>query len=229
MKVVVCVSGGGSNLQSLIDAKAEGRLPEAELALVIASRPGIRALERAALAGIPSRVVRRADFADAEAYDAAMLDAVASVCAEEEVLIVLAGFLTKLGARFVARFPSHILNIHPSLLPAFGGSGFYGIRPHEAVLAYGCKLTGASVHLVDEDYDHGPVLDQIAVRVEPGDSPERLQARVMAEAERPLLQRCVRAFTEGRVRVEGRLAWIAEEGAPGAGADAEQEASGLEI
>ena len=209
MKVVICVSGGGTNLQSLLDAKAAGGLSEAEPVLVIASRPGVYALERARQAGIPSLVIRRKDFASQNEYDQAMIRAVDQACeGEREILIVLAGFLTKLGPAFVNAYPGRIMNIHPALLPAFGGTGFYGIKPHEAVLEYGCKLTGATVHLVDEDYDHGPIIAQEAVRVLPQDTAESLQQRVMTEAEQVLMPRCVDLFTKGKIRVHNNKAVI---------------------
>lgn len=209
MKVVICVSGGGTNLQSLLDAKAAGGLSEAEPVLVIASRPGVYALERARQAGIPSLVIRRKDFASQDEYDRAMIRAVDQACeGEREILIVLAGFLTKLGPAFVNAYPGRIMNIHPALLPAFGGTGFYGIKPHEAVLEYGCKLTGATVHLVDEDYDHGPIIAQEAVRVLPQDTAESLQQRVMTEAEQVLMPRCVDLFTKGKIHVENNKAVI---------------------
>ncbi len=209
MKVVICVSGGGTNLQSLLDAKAAGGLSEAEPVLVIASRPGVYALERARQAGIPSLVIRRKDFASQNEYDQAMIRAVDQACeGEREILIVLAGFLTKLGPAFVNAYPGRIMNIHPALLPAFGGTGFYGIKPHEAVLEYGCKLTGATVHLVDEDYDHGPIIAQEAVRVLPQDTAESLQQRVMTEAEQVLMPRCVDLFTKGKIHVENNKAVI---------------------
>ncbi len=210
MKVVVCVSGGGTNLQSLIEAKAKGALKEAELVQVIASRPGIYALERAAKAGIPSCVVRRKDYPDLASYDRAMMAVLAEVCGPEndDVLIVLAGFLTRLGPDFVQRYRGKIMNIHPSLLPSFGGEGFYGIKPHEAVLQYGCKVTGATVHLVDEVYDHGPIVAQRAVEVKDDDVAEVLQKRVMDEAESVLLPYCVDLFTQGKIVIKGQKTFI---------------------
>lgn len=209
MKVVICVSGGGTNLQSLLDAKALGSLSEAEPVLVIASRPGVFALERAKQAAIPSVVIRRKDFTSQKDYDRAMICAVDQACeGEREILIVLAGFLTKLGPDFVNAYSGRIMNIHPALLPAFGGAGFYGIKPHEAVLEYGCKVTGATVHLVDENYDHGPIIAQQAVSVLPNDTAETLQQRVMTEAEQVLMPRCVDLFTKGKIRVHNNKAVI---------------------
>jgi phosphoribosylglycinamide formyltransferase 1 len=209
MKLVVCVSGGGTNLQSLIDAKAEGRLPEAEPVLVIASRDKVYALERASRAEIPSQVIRRKDFLTQDDYDFAMIEAIDKACAgDSDVLIVLAGFLTKLGPRFVKHYQGRIMNIHPSLLPAFGGQGFYGIRPHEAVLEYGCKITGATVHIVDEAYDHGPIVAQKAVEVLADDTAETLQKRVMEEAEQVLMPRCVDLYTRGKIIIENGKANI---------------------
>lgn len=211
MKLVVCVSGGGTNLQSLIDAKAEGRLANAEPVLVIASRPGIFALERAEAAGIPSTVIRRKDFSDQADYDRAMITAIERACDHDrDILIVLAGFLTKLGPGFIRRYQGKIMNIHPSLLPSFGGSGFYGIKPHEAVLDYGCKVSGATVHMVDEAYDHGPIVAQKVVQVKADDTAEILQKRVMDEVEKVLMPQCVDLFTRGKIIIEGNKARIVD-------------------
>lgn len=180
-----------------------------EPVLVIASRPGIYALERAKLAGIPSIVIRRKDFVEQADYDQAMLAAIDRACDQDrEILIVLAGFLTKLGPDFIRRHQGRIMNIHPSLLPSFGGSGFYGIKPHEAVLDYGCKITGATVHMVDEAYDHGPIVAQKAVEVRQEDSAEILQKRVMDEAERVLMPQCVDLFTRGKIIIKNKKAII---------------------
>ena len=178
-RIAVLVSGGGTNLQALIDAN----LQAGEIALVVASRPGVYALERAARAGIPSVVIARkgATQAEFEAQLCAALDA------HRIDLIVLAGFLTILSEAFTRKYPRRILNIHPSLIPAFCGEGYYGLRVHEAALRRGVKLTGATVHFVNEIPDGGEIIAQKAVAVQPGDTPEILQRRVMEQAEWILL------------------------------------------
>ncbi len=208
MNVAVFVSGGGTNLQCLIDRKADGLLPDCEIVRVIASKDGTGAEERARQAGISTTVVRRRDFETETAYDQALLDSLADY---EVGLIVLAGFLTKLGAGFVQRYPNQIINIHPSLLPAFGGAGYYGIKPHQAVLEYGCKVTGATVHLVDNNYDTGPIVLQKAIDVYADDTAETLQLRVMRECEQVILPEAVRLFTAGKIAVSGRITRIVEE------------------
>jgi len=194
--VAVLVSGGGTNLQALIDAQANGGLKSGRLALVVSSRPGAFALERAAKAGIPSRVVRRADFADAAAYGAALL----AVLREFGIgAVVLAGFLSILDRSVIEAYPERILNVHPSLIPSFCGEGYYGLRVHEAALARGVKLTGATVHLVNEVPDGGRIVLQKAVEVLPGDTPETLQKRVMEQAEWQLLPRALELLCSGKL------------------------------
>lgn len=184
VRVAVLVSGGGTNLQALIDAAARGQLPHVELALVLSNHKNAFALERAALAGIPTRVVTRRAAGSQEAFEAAIQTALEQAGIE---LIVLAGFMSILSAGFTDRWPERILNIHPSLLPAFGGPGCYGLHVHEMALARGVKLTGATVHFVNEVPDGGRILAQKAVAVEDGDTPELLQRRVMEQAEWILL------------------------------------------
>jgi len=196
LNVAVLVSGGGTNLQALIDAQANGGLKSGRLALVVSSRPGAFALERAAKAGIPSRVVRRADFADAAAYGAALL----AVLREFGIgAVVLAGFLSILDRSVIEAYPERILNVHPSLIPSFCGEGYYGLRVHEAALARGVKLTGATVHLVNEVPDGGRIVLQKAVEVLPGDTPETLQKRVMEQAEWQLLPRALELLCSGKL------------------------------
>ena len=196
MKVAVLVSGGGTNLQALIDAKAAGKLPHAELALVVASKPGVYALERAAKAGIETAVVRRKDYADADAFNDAMLNTLQSHGIEA---VVLAGYLSMVGQNVVRAYPDRILNIHPSLIPSFCGAGYYGLRVHEAALKKGVKVTGATVHLVNEEYDDGRIVLQKAVYVEEGDTPETLQRRVMEQAEWEILPKALALLTSGRL------------------------------
>ncbi|MCL2445532.1 MAG: phosphoribosylglycinamide formyltransferase [Oscillospiraceae bacterium] len=182
-RVAVFVSGGGTNLQVLLDAQANGSLQSGEIALVIASKPGVFALERAAKAGVPNYAISRKELglADFETQCIALL--------EEHAIdfIVLAGFLTILSEAFIARYPNKIINVHPALIPAFCGHTFYGLRVHEAALERGVKLTGATVHFVNEVCDGGPIIAQKAVEVLPDDTPEILQCRVMEQAEWVLL------------------------------------------
>ena len=196
MRVAVLVSGGGTNLQALIDAKAAGKLPNAELALVVASKPGVYALERAAKAGLETAVVRRKDYADADAFNDAMLNTLQSHGIEA---VVLAGYLSMVGQNVVRASPDRILNIHPSLIPSFCGAGYYGLRVHEAALKKGVKVTGATVHLVNEEYDDGRIVLQKAVYVEEGDTPETLQRRVMDQAEWEILPKALDLLTSGRL------------------------------
>ena len=194
VNVAVLVSGGGTNLQALIDAKAAGSLPNVKLALVIASKPGVYALERAKAANIPSEVVCRKDFDSQEAFDSAMLETLRRY---DIGAVVLAGYLSIVGAPVVAAYPDKIINIHPSLIPSFCGAGYYGLRVHEAALKKGVKVTGATVHLVNEQYDDGRILLQKAVSVEEGDTPETLQKRVMKEAEWVILPKALDMITRG--------------------------------
>ena len=179
-KIAVFVSGGGTNLQALIDAQRAGRLASGEIVLVLASRGDAYALTRAAMHEIPTAVVRRKDYDRQEAYEAEL---VRLMRAYEIDLIVLAGFMSILSKDFTDRFPKRILNIHPSLIPSFCGKGFYGIHVHEAALRYGVKVSGATVHFVNEIPDGGQIIKQKAVSVLPDDTPETLQKRIMKEAE----------------------------------------------
>lgn len=183
-RVAVLVSGGGTNLQALLESEARGENPNGKIVLVVASKPGVYALERAANFGVESAVVARKEYADSDAFDAALLDTLQS---HQIDVVVLAGFLSVLGPRVIEAYRNRILNVHPSLIPSFCGPGFYGLRVHEAALARGVKVTGATVHLVNEECDGGPILLQKAVAVQPGDTPQVLQKRVMVEAEWKLL------------------------------------------
>jgi len=200
LKTAVLVSGGGTNLQALLDAARAGKLPSAELSLVVSSRADAYALERAKAAGIPSLVLSKAKGEAPEAYGERLL---AALREHGIALVVLAGFLTILPPNVVRAFAGRILNVHPSLIPAFSGKGFYGLKVHEAALARGVKVTGATVHLVDEIPDGGPILLQKAVAVEEGDTPETLQRRVMEQAEWVLLPQAVEE-TARRIRLAGR-------------------------
>ncbi len=211
MRIAVFASGGGSNLQAILDAVAAGTL-DAEVALVVSDREGAGALDRAERAGLPSVVLRPADFGDGEAFGAALLEALSR---ERASFVALAGYLKQIPAAVVRAFRGRMLNIHPSLLPAFGGPGFYGRRVHEAALAHGVRWSGATVHLVDEEYDTGPIVLQEPVPVREGDTPATLAARVL-EAEHRLYPEALRLFAAGRVRLDGRRVRISDFGLPNA-------------
>ena len=196
VKIAVLVSGGGTNLQALLDSEARGENPNGKITLVVASKPGVYALERAEKAGVEHCVVRRRDYASSEDFDAALLDVLKS---HDIGLVVLAGFLSVLGPSVVQAYPRRILNVHPALIPSFCGPGMYGLRPHQAALARGCKVTGATVHFVNEECDGGPILLQKAVDILPGDTPETLQKRVMVEAEWKLLPKAVAMVCSGEI------------------------------
>ncbi|MCI9257413.1 MAG: phosphoribosylglycinamide formyltransferase [Acutalibacter sp.] len=206
VRIGVLVSGGGTNLQQLIDAQARGELGIGRIVTVISSKPGVYALERAKNAGIEAVTLSRKDYPDVEAYSQALIVALK----EREVdLVVLSGFLTITSDSFVRAFPNRVMNVHPALLPAFGGKGYYGLHVHEAVLRRGCKLTGATVHFANEVCDGGPIILQKAVEVQEGDSPESLQKRVMEQAEWQLLPQAVALFCQGRLAVEEGTVFIA--------------------
>lgn len=188
VKIGVLVSGGGTNLQALLDAQKRGEIPDGEIALVIASRKKAYALERARMAGVPALALPRRDYENPADYDAALLTALQEAGVE---LVVLAGFLCVLGEKMLKGYEGRIVNVHPSLIPAFCGDGFYGLHVHEAALERGVKVTGATVHLVNEVTDGGPILLQKAVEVLEGDTPESLQKRVMEQAEWVLLPKAV--------------------------------------
>ncbi len=205
LKIAVLVSGGGTNLQALIDAQERGEIPGGKLSLVVAGKPGVFALERAKKASIPSIVLRKKDFASQEDYDNALIQTLE----EAEIdLVVLAGFLTIIGEKVIRRFENKILNIHPSLIPSFCGEGYYGLRVHEAALSRGVKVTGATVHFVNEICDGGPIVLQKAVSVENGDTPETLQRRVMEQAEWEILPKAVALFCKGRLAIENNIVSI---------------------
>ena len=206
-KIAVLVSGGGTNLQALLDAMQEDRLGGGKIVLVISSRADAYALERAKRAGVETAVVSKKDWPDAEARDTRLL----ALLAEHEIeLVVLAGYLSILSPRVIEAYRNRIINIHPSLIPSFCGAGFYGLRVHEAVLEYGVKLTGATVHFVNEIPDGGAILLQKSVAVKTGDTPEVLQKRVMEEAEWNLLPRAVALYCEDRITMVDGKAVITE-------------------
>lgn len=198
LNIAVLVSGGGTNLQALIDAQQAGQIKNGKIACVIASKPGIYALERAAKAEIPTEILVRKQYPTMEDYDKALIDTLERY---EIDLIVLAGFMTIISDKVIRHYENRMINIHPSLIPSFCGEGFYGLRVHEAALEKGVKVTGATVHFVNEVCDGGPIILQKAVEVQQGDTPETLQRRVMEEAEWKILPRAVSLYCEGRLKV----------------------------
>ena len=195
-RIAVLVSGGGTNLQALIDSWKKNELGGGELSLVISSRAGVLALKRAEEAGIKAITIERKMYAEHSDFD----EAVADTLAESNIsLVVLAGFLSILGQKTIGVYKNRIINVHPALIPSFCGKGFYGLRVHEAVLEYGVKVTGATVHLVNEVIDGGKIILQKAVDVLPGDTPETLQQRVMREGEWILLPKAVKMFCMGEI------------------------------
>ena len=199
VRIAVLVSGGGTNLQALIDAQSRGELKNGRIAAVLSSRPDAYALERAARAGIPGYVVARKDFASNREMTIALVDKLREL---NIGLVVLAGFLHILTGEMVAAFPNAILNVHPALIPSFCGAGYYGLHVHEAALAYGVKLTGATVHFVNEEPDGGPIVLQKAVEILEGDTPEVLQRRVMEQAEWKILPEAIDLIANGKVTVK---------------------------
>ena len=204
-RIAVLVSGGGTNLQALIDAQRRGEIINGEIAAVIASKPGVYALERAKRAGIPGYVVARKDYSSNQAMTAALVDKLKTLDID---LVVLAGFMVILTGEMVRAYPNAILNVHPALIPSFCGEGCYGLHVHEMALAYGVKVSGATVHFVSEECDGGPIVLQKAVAVEENDTPETLQRRIMEQAEWVILPRAVSLFCQNRLKVEGRTVRI---------------------
>lgn len=204
-KIAVLVSGGGTNLQALIDAQHAGQIVNGEIVAVISSDPTAYALERAAKANIPSYVISRKDYASNQAMTTALTGKLQSL---EIDLVVLAGFMTILTEEIVKAFPNAIINIHPALIPSFCGPGCYGLHVHEKALAYGVKLSGATVHFVSEECDGGPIIIQKAVDVLPDDTPEVLQRRIMEQCEWKIMPRAVSLFCQDKLQVEGRVVRI---------------------
>ena len=207
MKIAVFVSGGGTNLQAIIDQIKDGRLKNVEISIVIASNDSAYALQRAADNNIPSAVMSVKSFASREEWDDAVIEKLRESGAE---LIVLAGYLSLLGPKTVKAFSNRIINIHPALIPSFCGKGMYGIKPHEAALARGVKVSGATVHLVNENYDEGPILLQKCVDILPDDTPEVLQKRIMKECEQVILPKAISLFAEGKVEINNNIAYVKE-------------------
>lgn len=196
LKIVVCVSGGGTNLQAIIDAIEAGKVTNTEIMAVISNNEGAKALDRAEAHGIEGILLSPKDFESREAFNEAFT---AKMIELQPDLIVLAGFLVKIPEAMVAAFPGKIINIHPSLIPSFCGVGYYGLKVHEKALERGVKVTGATVHFVDGGMDTGPIIAQKAVYVQPGDTPEVLQRRVMEEAEWLILPQAIDDIANGRI------------------------------
>jgi len=196
-RIAVLVSGGGTNLQALINAGGRGELGGGEITLVISSRSGVQALERAQKAGIKTKTIERKKYKDIATFDHAIAEALSE---EKTALVVLAGFLSILGQETLKLFENRIINVHPALIPSFCGKGFYGLNVHKAVLEYGVKVTGATVHFVNEMVDGGKIILQKAVDVLPNDTPETLQQRVMSEGEWVILPKAVAMFCRGEIK-----------------------------
>lgn len=207
LKIVVCVSGGGTNLQAIIDGVMQGSIVNTQIRKVISNNRGAYALTRAKNAGIEAVCVSPKEYADREAFNQAFLEEINKA---EPDLIVLAGFLVKIPEELISSYPHRIINIHPSLIPSFCGTGYYGLKVHEAALKRGVKVTGATVHFVDEGMDTGPIIMQKAVAVREGDTPEILQKRVMEEAEWVILPWCINLIAGGKVKVENGRVYISE-------------------
>ena len=204
-KIAVLVSGGGTNLQALIDAQGRGEIVNGEIAAVISSAPEAYALERAKKAGIPGYVLARQDYPSSQAMTRALVDKLRELSID---LVVMAGFMTIVTRELFEVYPNAVINIHTALIPSFCGKGAYGLHVHEQALAYGVKVSGATVHFVTEECDSGPIILQRAVDVLPGDTPETLQRRIMERCEWKLLPQAVSLFCQNRLRVEGRTVRI---------------------
>lgn len=205
LKLAVLVSGGGTNLQAIIDSIADGRITNAEIKVVISNNKNAYALERAAKAGIPAKALSPKDFTDREAFNDELLQ---ELIDSEADLVVLAGCLVVIPPKIVEHFKNRIINIHPSLIPSFCGKDYYGLKVHEGVLNRGVKVTGATVHFVDDGTDTGPIILQKAVEVHQDDTPKSLQQRVMEEAEWVIMPRAIDLIANGKVKVEGGKALI---------------------
>ncbi len=201
LKLGIMVSGGGTNLQAIIDKIECGYLEGCRVAAVVSSRPGVYALERAEKHGIPSICISKRNYKEFAEYDRALIEYFEKFDVD---LIVLAGFLSMIGEDFISKYRNRIINVHPALIPSFCGKGFYGIIPHQKALEYGVKVTGATVHFVEPEYDSGPIILQKAVPVLDGDTAEILQRRVMEQAEWEILPEAIRLYSEGRLQIQGR-------------------------
>lgn len=210
MKIVVMVSGGGTNLQAIIDSVKNGKITNAQIAGVISNNKNAYALERARKNSIPEKCISPKDFSSREEFNQKLLETVDEFAPD---LIVLAGFLVVIPPAMIERYRNRMINIHPSLIPSFCGKGYYGLKVHKAALERGVKVVGATVHFVDEGTDTGPIILQKAVEVKQGDTPEILQRRVMEEAEWKILPKAIDLIANGRVQVEGKCTIMKEEDA----------------
>ncbi|MEA5085463.1 MAG: phosphoribosylglycinamide formyltransferase [Lachnospiraceae bacterium] len=200
LKIGALVSGGGTNLQAIIDSIESGNVPNAKVVTVISSKEGTYALERAKKHNINGICIKKKDFSNFDQYMQAMIDHLESF---EVDLVVLAGFMTVIGEKFIEKYRNRIINIHPALIPAFCGDGFYGLKVHEAALDKGVKVTGATVHFVNEETDGGPIILQKAVYIDENDTAESLQKRVMEEAEWKIFPEAIKLISEGKIEVVG--------------------------
>ena len=207
LKIAVCVSGGGTNLQAIIDAIAAGQIQDTEISVVISNNPGAYALERAKMAGVEGICVSPKSYETREAFNEAFLQTLDSYDVD---LVVLAGFLVVIPETMIQKYRNRIINIHPSLIPSFCGTGYYGLKVHEGVLARGVKITGATVHFVDEGTDTGPIILQKAVAVQQDDTPEILQRRVMEEAEWHIMPQAIDLIARGKISIVDGKVRIAE-------------------
>lgn len=207
LKIAVCVSGGGTNLQAIIDAIAAGKIQDTEISVVISNNPGAYALERAKMAGVEGICVSPKSYETREAFNEAFLQTLDSYDVD---LVVLAGFLVVIPEAMIQKYRNRIINIHPSLIPSFCGTGYYGLKVHEGVLARGVKITGATVHFVDEGTDTGPIILQKAVAVQQDDTPEILQRRVMEEAEWYIMPQAIDLIARGKISIVDGKVRIAE-------------------
>lgn len=207
LKIAVCVSGGGTNLQAIIDAIVAGQIQDTEISVVISNNPGAYALERAKMAGVEGICVSPKSYETREAFNEAFLQTLDSYDVD---LVVLAGFLVVIPEAMIQKYRNRIINIHPSLIPSFCGTGYYGLKVHEGVLARGVKITGATVHFVDEGTDTGPIILQKAVAVQQDDTPEILQRRVMEEAEWHIMPQAIDLIARGKISIVDGKVRIAE-------------------
>lgn len=205
IRIAVLVSGGGTNLQALIDTEKNGMFPNGKLSLVISSKPDVYALKRAADNGIEARVLARKEYSDIKEYSKALADSLIDAKID---LVVLAGFLTIFDEQVFEAFPNRIINVHPALIPSFCGKGYYGLHVHEEALKKGVKVSGATVHIVTPECDAGPIILQKAVNVLENDTPETLQKRIMEEAEWIILPMAVKLFCEGKLTVKDNKVYI---------------------
>jgi phosphoribosylglycinamide formyltransferase-1 len=207
MRIAVFVSGGGTNLQAIIDRIDDGRLTGVKIVKVIASKEGVFAIERAKKHNIPCAVITKRDFPEQKIYDQVIIEALED---DNIDLVVLAGFLSLLGSDFINQYHNRIINVHPALIPSFCGEGMYGIKPHIAAIERGVKVTGATVHFVDDRYDSGPIILQKAVPIEDADTPQMLQERVMIQAEQVILPEAIQLIADGKVVISGNRTFIKE-------------------